>query len=176
MNLGSTPQPLASLHRHLSSQPEASLDRPSTLPAQFEVTLQAFSMPPGLLRSPLDRAPIFRRFRHFLFSLHFELLALYGLVRFLPVIGVQCILGVFLLRWCRMCRSSVCFMCSSRSAFGFSQVFLFFSCLRLAMLLSCLLLALLLSYLLLASLFRFVSSFLPCCWACSFGSPELLTY
>ena len=29
---------------------------------------------------------------------------------------------------------------------------------------------------LLALLFRFFSSFLPCCWVRSFGSPELLTY
>ena len=68
------------------------------------------------------------------------------------------------LTWCWMCRSSVCFMCSSRTAFGFSQVFLFFFCLLLALLLSCLLLAL---------LCRFFSSFLPCCWVCCFGSPAL---
>ena len=83
-NLGSTPQPLASLLRHSSSQPEASRDRPSNLPAQFGVTLQALSMPPGQLQSPFDRAPIFQcRLRNFLFSLHFELLVLHGLVRFL---------------------------------------------------------------------------------------------
>ena len=61
-------------------------------------------------------------------------------------------------------------MCSSLSAFGFSQVFLFFFylqlgmfvfCLLLAMFLSCLLLALLLYCLLLALLFRFFSSFSP---------------
>ena len=32
------------------------------------------------------------------------------------------------------------------------------------------------SSLLLAMLFRSFSSFLPCCWVCSFGSRELLTY
>ena len=59
LNLGSTSQPPASLLRHSSSQPEASRDRPSILPAQFGVTLQALSAPPGQLQSLLDRAPIF---------------------------------------------------------------------------------------------------------------------
>ena len=52
----------------------------------------------------------------------------------------------------------MCFMCSSRSAFGFSQIFLFFLCLLLAMFFSCLLLEMLFSCPLLALLFRFFSS------------------
>ena len=51
VNLSSTPQPLASLLRHSSSQTEACRDRPSTLPAQFGVTLQALSVPSGQLQS-----------------------------------------------------------------------------------------------------------------------------
>ena len=98
------------------------------------------------------------RLRHFLFSLHFELLVLYGLARFLLFSVFDVFLVYSSLTLCWMCRSSVCFMCPSRPAFDFSQVFLFFFCLLLAL------------------LFRFFSSFLTCCWVRSCGSPELLTY
>ena len=96
-------------------------------------------------------------------------------VRKLPVLVFNVFLVSSSLTLCWMCRPSVSFMLSSCSAFGFSQVFLFFFCLLLAMLFFCLLLAMLFSCLLLALLFRFFSSSLSCCWVCSFDSPELLT-
>ena len=47
-------------------------------------------------------------------------------VRKLPVLVFDVFLVSSSLTLCWMCGSSVCFMCSSRSAFGFSQVVLFF--------------------------------------------------
>ena len=53
-------------------------------------------------------------------------LSSHGLVRFLLFSVFNVLLVYSSLTWCWMCTSSVSFVCSSRSAFGFSQVFLFF--------------------------------------------------
>ena len=109
--------------RHSSSQPEVSQ-------SAIRVTLQALSVPLEQRQSPSIALQSFRcRLKRFLFSLHFELLVLHGLARFLlfSVFNVFLVYSSLTLYW--MCRSSVCSMCSSRSAFGFSQVFLFFFCL-----------------------------------------------
>ena len=134
-----------------------------------------------------------RKLLVYLYSLHSSF---FLPIRKHPVLVSSVFLENSSLTLCWMCKTSMCFVRSSCSTFGFSKVLLFFFCASLvfAPALFCQLLAMLFSCLLLATLFRFFSSylspavgyalFLPadgyasslaCCWLCSFASSRHLS-